>query len=622
MKKEDLIELKQRLSQLSDEELKKRNLYLQGLANGTIQGPPVGYPSIDKTWLKHYPKDAITTDVAKVKAYDLILNNNKDHMNDVALMYLGKKITYKEFFLNVDLTVRAFREKGVKKGDIVTMAMATTPEMIYVVYALNRIGAVSNAIDPRLTADEFKSKIVDSNSKYFIGLDMCVDQIEKIDDLSLNSVIEVSPVNSAPKPIKVLANLGTKKKKRKEAISWTKFIDEGKKYNGLLDEKYEENEAVIILYTGGTTGKPKGVILTNENLNTMATTQVISDFNLERGDTFLNFLPPFSAYSIVNAVHDPLYLGFQTILVPKFEPKDFPKLMAKFKPNHVLSGPILWDYMMNDKKYKNTDLSNLKSPISGGDSMSAEFEKKLNEYLKKQGCKYKVQQGYGMTEVSAAACYSTDNSYAEGSVGVPYPKNTVSVFNNDTNEELGFNQEGAIRISTPTMMKGYNNNQTATDEIINTDVDGKRWITTGDIGRIDENGNVFISGRLKRMIVRSGNKIFPLNIENLILSIPEVDKCSIVGMPDKDERYVPVAYIVLTEDAIGNEEAIIQKVEKKIKENMPDFAIPTKFIFRNDLPLTDMSKIDFKELEQESLDYVDNNSKIIKKNMVAIKKKN
>ena len=620
MKKEDLIELKEKISKLTDEELKLRDLHFKGLADGTIQGPPVGYPSIDKPWLKHYPEKAITTDVAKVKAYDLILNNNKDHLDDVALIYLGNKITYRDFFRNVDASVKAFREKGVKKGDVVTMAMATTPEMIYIVYALNRIGAITNAIDPRLTADEFKSKIVDSNSKYFVGLDMCIDQIEKIDDLNLNSVVEVSPVNSAPTPIKVLAGLGNKNRKRKEAISWKNFIEDGKKYDGVMDEKFEDDEAVIILYTGGTTGKPKGVILTNENLNTMATTQIISDFNLERGDTFLNFLPPFSAYSIVNAVHDPLYLGFQTILVPKFEPKDFPKLMAKFKPNHVLSGPILWDYMMNDKKYKNTDLSNLKSPISGGDSMSAEFEKKLNDYFAKHGRKYKVQQGYGMTEVSAAACYSTDNSYEEGSVGIPYPKNSVSVFNNDTNEELGFNQEGAIRISTPTMMKEYNNNPKATDEIITTDVDGKRWITTGDIGRIDENGNVFISGRLKRMIVRSGNKIFPLNIENLILSLPEVDKCSIVGMPDKEERHVPVAYVVLTEEANGNEEEITEKIESLIKENMPDFAIPAKFIFRNDLPLTDMSKINFKELEQESLDYVENESKIIRENMVAIKK--
>ena len=619
MKNEDLNRLKEKNSKLTEEEQKQRDLYLRDIASGKRQGPSVGYPSIDKNWLKHYPETAVTTDVKQINAYDLIYENNKDHLDEVALEFLGRKITYREVFKNVDAVLKAFREKGVKKGDVVTMAMATTPETIYVMYALIRIGAVTNIIDPRLTADEFKSKIVESNSKHFVGLDMCIDQIEKLDDIKLDSVIEVSPVISAPLPIKILANL-KKKNKRKNAIDWKKFIEEGKNYQGKLDEEFESNLPAVILYTGGTTGTPKGVVLTNENLNTMATTQIISEFNLERGDTFLNFLPPFSAYSIVNAIHDPLFLGFKTILVPKFEPRDFPKLMAKFKPNHVLSGPILWDYMMTDEKYKDTDLSDLKSPISGGDSMSAEFEKRLNEYLNKQGCKYKVQQGYGMTEVSAAACYSTDESYEEGSVGIPYPKNTVSVFNDETNEELGFNQEGAIRISTPTMMKGYNNNQKATDEIIKEDVDGKRWITTGDIGKIDENGNVFISGRLKRMIVRSGNKIFPLNIENLILSIPEVDKCSIVGMPDKEERHVPVAYIVLNEEGIDKEEIIANQIEKIINENMPDFCVPTKFIYRNELPLTGMSKIDFKELEQESLDYIDTDSKIIKENAKAIKK--
>ena len=201
-----------------------------------------------------------------------------------------------------------------------------------------------------------------------------------------------------------------KSKKIKNIKKWEDFISEGMAYNGEMDSDYYENEPVIILYTGGTTGEPKGVVLTNENLNTMAMTQIVSEFNVERQDTFLNFLPPFSAYSIVNAIHDPLVLGFKTILVPKFTEHDFPNLVAKYKPNHVLSGPILWDIMIKSKKCKNLDLSFLKSPISGGDSLSLEKEKEINEYLSRRGCKYKIQQGYGMTEVSAAACYSSEKS--------------------------------------------------------------------------------------------------------------------------------------------------------------------------------------------------------------------
>ena len=331
----------------------------------------------------------------------------------------------------------------------------------------------------------------------------------------------------------------------------------------------------------------------------------------------LNFLPPFSAYSIVNALHDPLSWGFKTVMIPLFKPTDFPKLMAKYKPNHVLSGPILWEYMMKDKKCSKLDLFFLKSPVSGGDSMSEEFEKKINTYLKNHGCKYKIQQGYGMSEVSAAATYSTEKSYSSGSVGIPYFKNNVAVFDPETGKELPTNSEGEIRISSPTMMKGYINNQEATDEIIKINTDGKRWISTGDFGKVDENGSVFIKGRIKRLIVRNGNKIFPINIENIINSIPEVENCAIVGMPDEMEKSVPIAYIVLNENCELSDEKIVSIIKNKIEESMPIHNIPVKFVFKDELPLTGMAKINFKELEKESIVYI-NRGEIIQNNLIKI----
>ncbi len=612
MNKEELIALKEKLSKLSEEEKKQRDLYLRDLALGKIQGPMTGYASIDKPWLKFYPKKAIVSDIPKLKAIDYIYERNHKFPNQIALSYFGKNITYSEFFDKVDMTAAAFKKKGVKKGEIVTMAMATTPEMVYILYGLNKIGAVVNIIDPRLSSKEIVEKINMSSSKIFLGIDMAIDSLLQAEkEICLDNIIVVSPLETAPFLVQIIGKRKEKKYSNKLVMDWETFLSDGKNYNGEIDSKYVENYPALIIYTGGTTGEPKGVVLTNDNLNAMAMTQVVSGYNIEREDSFLNFLPPFSAYSIVNAVHDPLVLGFKTTLVPMFKPEDFPKLMRKYRPNHVLSGPILWDIMINDKLTRKIDLSFLKSPISGGDSLNIETEININNYLEKRGCQYKIQQGYGMTEVSAAACYSMNDCYSLGSVGIPYVKNNILIRDLTTKKELGYNEDGEILISTPTLMKGYFKNEQATSEIIHSDSAGTRWIGTGDIGHVDENGNLYVVGRIKRMIVRAGNKIFPSTVENILIQIPGIEQCSIVEMPDSIEKSAPVAHIVTSDELINHEEQIVNQIEQLIPEKLPEYNIPKKYVFRDRIPITDMSKVNFKELELESLDYMQNEDKII-----------
>lgn len=625
MEKRYLKLLSEKLNKLSFYEKKKRDLYLRKIANGELYGPCTNYSFIDKPWLKYYPEAAIESDIPKMKAYNYVYENNKEHLEDVSFEYLGNQIKYREFFENVEKTARAFKAKGIKQGDIVTMAMATTPEMVYILYALNRIGACVNAVNPILNITDIINKAKNSSSKMIIGLDfVCNGLIKYKEEIKNMGIVSVSPLLSAPNMIQKLGKIKLRKNRKIE--TWEKFIEQGATYLDYIDSDYVENEPIIILYTGGTTGEPKGVILTNENLNAMAFTQIVSNFNLSRQDTFLNFLPPFSAYSIVNAIHDPLVLGFKTILVPKFKEKDFPKLMLKYKPNHVLSGPILWDILIKSNKCKNIDLSSLKSPISGGDSLSLEEENLINEYLKSKHCNYKIQQGYGMTEVSAAACYSSENSYHEGSVGIPYVKNNITITDIENDEFLQNNTVGKIGISTPTMMKGYYNNEMATNEITHVGFDGNKVIDTGDIGFMDSDGHLFVIGRLKRLIVRSGKKISPMEIENLLLSLPEISMCLVVGAPDEKEKSVPVAHIVLKNEYNGiPKEKLIKKMKSLIVSTYPNFMIPKYFVFRSALPLTQMTKIDFVQLELESaeidfqnheyVDITDKEVKIIKKNI-------
>lgn len=615
MKSEDLTKLKEKISQLSSEEKKLRDLYLRDISLGNICGPITGYASIDKPWLKYYEKIGITKEIPKVKAYDLIHNKYANNKELISLNYFGKKITYYEMFNNIEMVAKSLKKIGVQKGDIVLMALPTIPEMVYVFYALNRIGAIVDTVDPRIKSDRYKQIISETNAKYLFAIDMCYPTISSLlKEVDLSKVILTSATTSLPLPIKMLSLLKNKNRYKitdNKIIEWSDFIKLGQNYFGEVDCKYSADMPVVIVHTGGTTGEPKGVILTNENFNTMAVTQEISGFNSQEKDKFLTFLPPFIAYCLVNAIHDPLYLGFENILIPKFDASDFPNLMYKYKPNHVLAGPILWDYFIKNKKIQKEDLSYLKSPISGGDVLNIELEREINNFFKQHNCNIPIASGYGLTEVSAAAIYSKSTAYKEGFVGIPYVKNNVSVFVPGTKEELLYNQEGEICISTKTLMKEYFNNHSATANIIKKLADGERWIYTGDLGIIDHDGSIKVSGRIKRLIVRNGNKIFPSDVENIILQNQLINRVSVVSMPSSEERNVPVAYLTIKPTGMGFENDIVDNIELAIRNKLPDFNVPVKYIFKLELPLTNINKIDFKKLEQESLKYLDSDKIIL-----------
>lgn len=610
MNKEDLIRLKKKIVELSDKEKKERDLYLRNISLGNILGPMTGYASIDKPWLKYYNENNIDKERLNCSAYDYMKHYNINNLSYNAINYMGNIITYKELLDKIDEVTKSLINLNVKSGDVVTLIMANIPENIYLFYAINRLGAVANIIDPRLKTDEIIEIVNNNKSKLVISIDSFMNK-KNILNIKKNSNIEnivlVNPLETLKNNKLISFAISCKEKinyhlSSKSFIRWSDFVNNGRNVTLSDIPKYAEEKDAIMVRTGGTTGKPKIVVLSNKNLNEMANQHFLGEYNFNKKDLFLNFLPPFIAYGICGATHMPLVLGLENILIPKFDAKDFPELMKKYKPNVVFGGPILYEKMMNSKKTKNIDLSSLRVPVSGGDTMNIELENKINKYFEDNNCYHTIGQGYGMTEVSSSACYSKESSYVEGSVGIPLINNSISIFDTDTMEEKMINEEGEVCIKTDTMMSGYFNNEIENNNVIKIHEDGSTWVHTGDIGKMNSNGNLFVIGRMKRMIVSNGSKIFPISIESIICKNPYVESCVVVGAEHKALRHVPVAHIVLNDNNIDKEK-LIDELNSEIKKELPDYYLPFIYVFRRNMPLTSIDKIDYKMLEQEKYSF-------------------
>ena len=610
MNKEDLIRLKKKIVELSDKEKKERDLYLRNISLGNILGPMTGYASIDKPWLKYYNENNIDKERLNCSAYDYMKHYNINNLSYNAINYMGSIITYKELLDKIDEVTKSLINLNVKSGDVVTLIMANIPENIYLFYAINRLGAVANIIDPRLKTDEIIDIVNNNKSKLVIAIDSFMNK-KNILNIKKNSNIEnivlVNPLETLKNNKLISFAISCKEKinyhlSNKNFIRWSDFVNNGRNVTLSDIPKYAEEKDAIMVRTGGTTGKPKIVVLSNKNLNEMVNQHFLGEYNFNKKDLFLNFLPPFIAYGICGATHMPLVLGLENILIPKFDAKDFPKLMKKYKPNVVFGGPILYEKMMNSKKTKNVDLSSLRVPVSGGDTMNIELENKINKYFEDNNCYHTIGQGYGMTEVSSSACYSKESSYVEGSVGIPLINNSISIFDADTMDEKLFEEEGEVCIKTDTMMSRYFNNEIENNNVIKIHEDGSTWVHTGDIGKMNSNGNLFVIGRMKRMIVSNGSKIFPISIESIICKNPYVESCVVVGAEHKTLRHVPVAHIVLNDNNIDKEK-LIDELNFEIKKELPDYYLPFIYVFRRNMPLTSIDKIDYKMLEQEKYSF-------------------
>ncbi len=611
MEQKDLENLKEHLNQFSEEELKERDVYLKQLADGTLQGPPVGYPSIDKTHLRHFTEEEIKFDIPEKTCYETLYEANKDYPNDIAFRYLGKEITYGEFFKIIEKTKESLLASGIKEGEIVTVCSITTPEVLALFYALNRVGAIPNFVDVRYPSEAIKEYIVESNSTKVFTLDLCLPLFEKISkDVNLEEVVYFNAANTAPKPITLISKLSSKLKKVvPKKGKYTKWNDFYKRKSDIKFEKeYTKDYPAAIVHTGGTTGIPKGVLLSNDDFNSVVYQTTVARTNQRRGWKFLNIMPPFIAYGLGLGLYAPLVLGWETDIIPAFDVKDFTKLILKHRPNGIMGVPNYWDEPMHNKKMKGKDLSFIEDVLVGGDATPPAREDKINEFLESHGSKAKVSKGYSMTEATSLATFSNKEANAKESVGIPLVKTKVTAFKLNikdgtpvgTQEELPVGELGELGIQSTNEMIGYYNNPEETAAVKQHHVDGD-WIHTGDIGYVDKDGLVYVTDRIKRIIPRSGFKVLPGEIEKVVTNIDYVASCAVVGIPDEKDVTAPKVYVVLEPNCNKPQKEIIDDIYATIRSSkLPPYFEPVDVEIIDELPKTLVGKTDYKELENRN----------------------
>ncbi|MBQ8539573.1 MAG: acyl--CoA ligase [Ruminococcus sp.] len=560
----------------------------------------------NKVWLKYYSEEALNTKLPELTAYRYMKQRNADRLDEPALHYYGADITHRQLDSMIEETANAFAAMGVKKGDIVSFLSVAVPETIAAVYALNKLGAAANTIDPRMDINTIKKMVNASGGDILVTIDVAFPKVEKIkNDINCKKIIVQSAARSLPFFKSILMKMAVKTdiKYSENLMKWDTFLKAGAGTKA-VEVPYEGDATVAITYTGGTTGIPKGTMLTNDSMNAVSVNFMYCDAYMNDNDRYLGIIPIFSAYGMVCGMHMPLCMRHTLVPIPKFVPNTIGKLVKTYKPQVIISTPVFIELLIDSKEVKNMDLSFLYTLASGGDTMNEGLEKKLKQFMKEHNMKFPLAQGYGMTELSAAASFCVNKRYKPGSVGIPSLTTTVSIFDPDSGEELGYNEIGEVCVTGPSMMKGYFQAEEETAIVMRKHDDGLTWIHSGDLGYMDDDGFLFIIGRIKRMITRfDGHKVFPINMEGLIASRQEVKNCSVIGVNDREhsQGQYPLAIVEFVPGV--DKDAACTEIFKYCDKQIEERGKPVAVIAVDEIPLTGMGKNDAKALEKLYADF-------------------
>lgn len=572
-------------------------------------GELTGYPSIDKPWLKYYDEDKRDFILPECNVYDFMVKNNTDNLDAIALDYFGNKLSYRNLIEKIDCCAAAFISLGIKCGDVVSFCNPTTPEIYYAFYALNKIGAIANMIDPRTNESKIKEAIFNSDSKVVFYVDIAYPKLKHILACrEIEKAICVSPADSLPSMLKIGYKLKNRIPADKKApseekfLNWDNFFMLGHR-DKVVEQLYSKKPLELpagIVYTSGTTGVPKGAVISNKNLLSMVYQNICADMGWAKNDRFLGIMPPFIAYGLVCGFCLPLCLGMRVTIIPKFEAEKFDSYILKHKPHHIMGVPSYVERLMYSRMIQKSDLGFLKTVIVGGDKINPEIEISINEFLKAHNSNCRVIKGYGLTEMSSNAVFPRCNDCNKiGSVGTPLIRNNIKIIDSDTGNELSYNESGEICLTGPTLIDGYWRNEEETRKVFKEE-NGVCWLHTGDKGYIDEDGVLFFNDRVKRMIVRhDGFKVYPSKIETVINKSSAVDDCCVVNIDDHlhSQGQLPFVFVI-TKTGSRRPDEVEEELKDLCRQELPEYSQPAGFKFVSSFPLTLVGKVDYRALEK------------------------
>lgn len=555
-------------------------------------------------WKKYYSKNKMKIDLEDENIYQFLTKKieSNNWYGNTAITYFNRKITYRKLLDEIDKCADKFIALGINRYDIVSILSANVPEAIIAFYALNKIGAVSNMLHPLLSQNEIKDALNLYESKYLLSLDTSLKNVDSIiKDTKVSKVIVLSPSISMDLITKIGYKFVSKKKykviNKDMYISWNKFM----KTNNIdyeLNINFKKDDPAVIFQSGGTTGSPKGIVLSQGNMNaaTISAINVVPEVNEK--DKILGIMPIFHGFGLEVSINTVLSFGAEIVLIPLFQANKFHNYLKKYRPSILIGVPTLFEALTKNENMDNVDLSNLKYVISGGDSLSKEKVEKINKFLREHGSSTKLTQGYGLTEAVSAVCLDLKHNSRPGTIGIPWPGVYIGIFEPNTDNRLPYNEEGEICVCGPVVMLGYYNNEAETNIALRHHSDGNIWLHTGDIGSMDGNGFVTYKQRLKRMIVSSGFNVYPAQIEEVLESHEMIEAASVVGIPHPYKMEVPKAFIVLKKGYKFNEETKKELI-KYCKKNLSIYSVPKEFEVLDKLPKTIIGKVDFNKLKEK-----------------------
>lgn len=557
-------------------------------------------------WKDHVGDVPLHLDYFDGSMFEAVANIAKQYPNNVAFDFMGKSTTYRELVQSIERCAKALKTIGVREGDKVTIAMPNCPQAIYMFYAVNLVGGIANMIHPLSAEKEIEFYLNESESVTAITLDQFYHKFENVRQNTKVVNIIIASVKDALSPTIRAGYMLTEGRKIKKipadapVIRWNEFLKLSNAcfYNYKVERRGDD--PAVILYSGGTTGTTKGIILTNKNFNALGQQVVAANPMFRPGDKMLAAMPLFHGFGLGVCIHTMLSQGGRCILIPRFTAKSYAKQIVKYRCNFIAGVPTLYEALLRLPSMNGADLSCLKGVFSGGDSLSVELKKKFDKFLYDHHASIQVREGYGTTETVTACCLTPPHMFKEGSIGLPFPDTYIKIVEPGTDRELPYGEEGEILLAGPTVMKEYMKHPDETAQTLRHHADGLTWVYTGDLGTMDSEGFIYFKGRAKRMIISSGYNVYPGQIENILDANDCVQMSCVIGVPDSYKMQKVKAFVKLTPDASPNEETKRQLMDY-CRKHIAKYAMPYDIEFRDDMPKTLVGKVAYRVLEEEEL---------------------